>query len=301
MSVLRPPAQAVLAGTSPAREGTGWLSPPRRRESVGGRAVPLPVSFKENMPRASPGVKEPRSGAEGSSSIRVLLGIPGPALRTGLRQILVKEDGVACVDEALTLDEAVALAEQHPPDVVLVDAQIEDNGAFSLCRRLVALRPDIPVILLTALDWDSVLAESWKAGATGLVMKDIDETEYIRVVRRAAGGERLFTPEERRRIRAWEHAVGWRLAALTGREWDVLRLIARGKTNQELSEELVVTLKTVEKHVGSILYKLGVRFRAELLAFLLEHHLELWSRIPETPAKGAPLPGEPAGHRGPPS
>lgn len=223
---------------------------------------------------ASP-VNGRRSVARDSSSINVLLVIPGPALRSGLRQILARENDAIRVDEALTPGGAVASAEGCPPDVVLVDAQIEDNGAFTLCRRLVALRPEIPVIVLTALDWDFVLAESWKAGAAGLLMKDVDESEYMHAVRRAADGKRLFTPEERRRIRSWEHAVGWRLAALTRREWDVLRLIARGKTNHELSEELVVTLKTVEKHVGSVLSKLGVRFRTELVAFLLEHHLEI--------------------------
>lgn len=212
---------------------------------------------------------------EPSSEIKVLLVLPGPGLRSGIRQLLINNDHQLSVDEATTPDEALASFGRGAPDVALLDAQMPANGGFALCRQLVELRPELPVLLLTALDWDSVLTESWKAGAVGVLTKDADADALVQAVRQAAEGRRLFTSEQRRKIRIWEHAVGGRLAALTVREWDVLRLIAKGKTNREICEELVLSPKTIEKHVSSILSKSGLRFRTELVAFLLEHHLEI--------------------------
>lgn len=207
--------------------------------------------------------------------VKALLVIPGPALASGLRQIVEGSGHPIGIEVAANADDALALVGRAPPDVVLLDAQLPDHGGFVLCRRLIALRPQLAVLLLTSLDWDFVLAESWKAGAVGVLSKDAGVDDYVDAITHAASGARLFTAEQRLNIRAWEQAVGWTLDALTGREWDIVRLMAKGRSNQDISDQLVITVKTVEKHVSSILSKVGVRSRAELLVFLLEHHLEV--------------------------
>jgi DNA-binding NarL/FixJ family response regulator len=122
-------------------------------------------------------------------------------------------------------------------------------------------------------DWDVYLAAAKGAGAGGFLLHSTPLPDLVRQIRRAGPGSR-FTPEQEQRVLAWNRDVGERLGLLQPRERDVLRQVARGKTNRQIAEELHVSPHTVEKHVGSLLRKLGVSSRTALLAFILTHHLQ---------------------------
>ena len=208
-----------------------------------------------------------------ASSIQILLVFPSEVFRSGLRQA-IEAQLPAILVEASNADEARAATADAAPDVALVNAQLLELGAFRLCRELCAAWPELPIILVTSLDQDIVLAEAWRSGAWGLLPTDSCNDRFTEAIKQALAGRRLYTPEQREKIRAWERGVTRGLRSLSDRQWEVLRLIAKGLTNRQISEELVVSPKTAEKHVSAALVKLGVRSRSELMAFLLNHHIE---------------------------
>jgi DNA-binding NarL/FixJ family response regulator len=212
--------------------------------------------------------------------IRVLLVDDQQLARAGLKMILGPEDGFTVVGECA--DGAAALLEtaRLRPDVVVMDVRMRGMDGVEATRRLSALPGMPPVLILTTFDDDEVLSRALRAGASGFVLKDAPAEDLIRATRAVAAGEAWLDPAVTGRVLAAYRAGGRtnpvttaRLADLTPRELEVLRLIGRGASNQEIGDALVIGEATVKTHVSRILDKLGLRDRAAAIVFAFDHGL----------------------------
>jgi len=202
--------------------------------------------------------------------IRVLLADDQRLVRSGFRMILRADPGLEVVGEAGDGVEAVALARELRPDVVLMDVRMPRVDGIEATRRLM-LEPEPPrVLVLTTFDLDEYVYGALRAGASGFLLKDAPEEQLAAAIRIAADGGALFSPAVTRRLIerfAEQEAPGGpppgRLEELTGREVEVLRLVARGLSNAEIAAELVVSDHTVKTHVARILAKLDLRDRTQ--------------------------------------
>ncbi len=206
--------------------------------------------------------------------ITLLLVDDHPVVRRGLGAELEQDARLAVVGEAGSVAEAVAEAEHKQPQVAVIDVQLPDGTGIEACRHIRARCLETRVLIFTAFDWDVYLAQAWTAGAAGFVVKGVDLDGVVEAIWQAACGNRLYTSEQLQRIQAWQEAAGAQLAALTVREWEVMQLLMTGKSNRDIAEALVLSQNTVEKHIGSLLRKLGVCSRQALVAFALQYHLE---------------------------
>jgi DNA-binding NarL/FixJ family response regulator len=199
-------------------------------------------------------------------------------VRVGLRTILDNEPDLEVVAEACDGHEASQLTRRHRPDVVLMDVRMPGVDGIEATRQIVRSGVASRVLVLTTFDLDSYVYEALRAGASGFVLKDMPRDQLVHAVRVVASGETLLAPAVTRRLigRFLEHpglgghvVVDPRLRRLSERETEVLRLIARGLSNSEIAEELVVSPTTVKTHVASLLRKLEVRDRVQavVLAF----------------------------------
>jgi DNA-binding NarL/FixJ family response regulator len=201
--------------------------------------------------------------------IRVLVADDQTLVRTGFRVILEAEGDIEVVAEADTGTEAVRQAALVSPDVVLMDIRMPEMDGLAATEEILR-RPDPPtVVVLTTFDQNEYIYRALRAGAAGFLLKDAPSSRLIAAVRAAATGDSLIEPSITRRLverfAAPPPPTGTprELAALTERELDVLRLIARGLSNAEIAGELVVAETTVKTHVARILTKLGVRDRVQ--------------------------------------
>lgn len=211
--------------------------------------------------------------------IRVILVDDQPLVRAGLRMILSPEDGfeiVAECDEGAACLSAVATTR---PDVVLMDVRMKGMDGVEATRRL-RERPDAPpVLILTTFDDDEILSSALRAGAAGFVLKDAPAEDLIRATRVVASGEAWLDPAVTARVLATYRgsapaiAPAEELAGLTPRELDVLRLMGRGLTNQEIADALYIGEATVKSHVGHILDKLNLRDRPAAIVYAFDHGL----------------------------
>jgi len=219
-----------------------------------------------------------------SGMIRVLLADDQTMLRAGLRTILDACDGIAVVGEAADGRQAVEAAQRLRPDVVLMDVRMPGMDGLQAARQLAALDLDPPVrvLVLTTFDLDEYVYAALRAGAGGVVLKDAPPEELVHAIRVVATGDGMLAPSVTRRlIRAFAAQLPRlpgeataatepaRLDQLTERELEVLKLLARGLTNMEIAESLIVGETTVKTHVGRILSKLGLhnRVQAAVLAY----------------------------------
>ncbi len=201
--------------------------------------------------------------------LRVLLVDDQRLVRAGFREILAGE-GFAIVGEAADGHEAVDLAARLHPDVVLMDLQMPRLNGIEATRQILA-RPNAStrVLVLTTFDLDEYVYEALHAGASGFLLKDAPEEQLTAAIRVVAEGGSLFAPSVTRRLiaefsqRAQRAVPPAELAELTPRELEVLKLIARGLSNQEIATELVVSEHTTRTHVGHILSKLNLRDRVQ--------------------------------------
>jgi DNA-binding NarL/FixJ family response regulator len=211
--------------------------------------------------------------------IRVALVDDQAIVRSGVARILSPEDGFEVVAECVNGREAVDRLPALAPDVVLMDVRMPVMDGIAATRGLrEALPGAVAVLVLTTFGEDEVLWGALEAGASGFVLKDASAEDLIAAVRAVAGGAAWFDPavaprllEDYRRRVAPIGREAARLELLTERERDVLRLMARGATNQEIAATLYVAEATVKTHVGSIFGKLGVRDRPAAIVFAYDH------------------------------
>lgn len=196
-------------------------------------------------------------------------------VRVGLRMIIEAEDDIRVVAEGSDGSEARTLVAEHQPDVVLMDIRMPGMDGLQATREVLAASPDTHIVILTTFDNDEYIYEALKAGASGFLLKSVEGDALIEAIRVVASGDALLSPEVTRRVIEQftsessprdpdthvpsAEAIG----DLSEREVEVLQLMARGMSNQEIAQELWVSATTVKTHVSHILTKLGVRDRVQ--------------------------------------
>ncbi|HST81436.1 MAG TPA: response regulator transcription factor [Kineosporiaceae bacterium] len=216
-------------------------------------------------------------------SIRVLVVDDQVLIRAGLVALLNAAPGIEVVGEAADGEAAVALAARVRPQVILMDIRMPGAGGIAATRRILATTDDgyrPHVLILTTFDLDEYVYEALKAGASGFLLKDSPPERLINAVATVAGGDLLFAPSV---VRGLIEAYAARAApkpsmmagseALTGREVDVLRLVARGRSNTEIAEHLVIAEATVKTHLNRTMTKLGLSSRAQAVVVAYESGL----------------------------
>jgi DNA-binding NarL/FixJ family response regulator len=212
--------------------------------------------------------------------IRILLADDQTLVRAGFRSILDGEDGLDVVGEAVDGADAVRLARQLRPDVVLMDIRMPGLDGIAATREIAA-GTDVRVIILTTFDLDDYVYGALRAGASGFLVKDTEPVELIHAVRVVARGDALIAPAITRRLvaefaaRARHPDPGPRLSPLTEREREVMTLVAAGLSNDEIAARLVLSPATAKTHVSRIMTKTGVRDRAQLVILAYESGLTL--------------------------
>ena len=201
--------------------------------------------------------------------IRLLIVDDHPAFRRGLELMLSDVDDIEVVAQAASGEEAVELAGQATPDVVLMDLRMPGLDGIESTRRLKRLHSSLSVVVLTMFEDDASVFAAMRAGARGYVLKGADQDEIERAVRAAAAGEAIFGPAIADRVllhfaQGGEHPRAT-FPSLTQREREVLSLIANGKGNAAIAHELGINLKTVRNHVSNVFTKLHVSDRASAI------------------------------------
>ncbi|GIF67764.1 DNA-binding response regulator [Asanoa ishikariensis] len=212
--------------------------------------------------------------------IKVLIADDQAMVREGFGALLAAQSDMLVVGAAADGAQAVAETRRLDPDVVLMDIRMPVLDGLAATRQLLDGRPvgsPPRVLMLTTFDLDDYVYEALRAGASGFLLKDAPAADLVNAVRVVAGGEALLAPSVTRRlIEEFAARPGparprpTALAALTPRETEVLRLIARGRSNQEIAADLVVAEQTVKTHVGRILAKLALRDRAQAVVLAYE-------------------------------
>ncbi|MFD1720596.1 response regulator [Amnibacterium endophyticum] len=210
--------------------------------------------------------------------IRVLLADDQALVRGGFRALLDAQEGIEVVGEAATGRDAVAAAQRLRPDVLLMDIRMPDGDGLWATERIVGTAglEHVHVVVVTTFELDEYVAEAVRAGASGFLVKDTDPAELIRAVRVAAEGDALLSPGPTRRLlervsrglKRTEQPE--RLAVLTEREREVLELVGRGLTNEEIAARLFLSPLTAKTHVSRVMGKLGARDRVQLVVTAYE-------------------------------
>ena len=220
---------------------------------------------------------------------RVVLVDDQALLRAGLRALLDAEDGIEVVGEAGDGEQAVALAREQRPDVVLMDIRMPGVDGLEATRRIAADAElaSVKVVVLTTFEIDEYVFEALRAGAAGFLLKEADPDEIVRAVRVVAEGESLLSPSVTRRVvetfaggAAPSGPAVSGLDELTEREAEIVALVGTGLSNGEIAERLVISPATARTHVSRAMLKLGARDRAQLVVFAYEAGLV-------TPGRGA--------------
>jgi DNA-binding NarL/FixJ family response regulator len=196
-------------------------------------------------------------------AIRLLIADDHPVFRQGLRAMLDSTEEFEVIGEAAEGDEAVAKALELQPDVVLMDLRMPGLNGIDATRRILEAQPGIGILVLTMFEDDDSVFAAMRAGARGYLLKGSEQDEVVRAIRSIASGEAIFGPAIASRLIAYfSSANATAFPELTDREREVLELIAQGKNNQAIANELVLSLKTVRNHVSNVFNKLQVTDRA---------------------------------------
>ena len=203
--------------------------------------------------------------------IRVLLVDDHAQFRAGMRAMLQREADMVVIGEAVTGAEAIQTAVTEQPDVVLMDLHMPDVNGIEATRQIVAASPHMRMLVITMFEDDESVFAALRAGAHGYLLKGADKVEVLSAIRAVQRGEAIFGPTIARRLL---HFFSLQRAGtppavfpeLTDREREILGMIARGLSNSEIAERLVVSLKTVRNHVSNIFSKLQVVDRAQAMS-----------------------------------
>jgi RNA polymerase sigma factor (sigma-70 family) len=215
-----------------------------------------------------------------AAPVRVLLVDDDDLMRAGLRAVLSSDDSLTVVGEGADGRGSVDLVRVSGPDVVLMDVRMPDLDGISATREILAVSPEVKVVILTTFEEDDYIFGALRAGASGFLLKRTKPEELIAAIHTIAAGDSLLSPSVTRRVIEQmaeqpvpERAADRRLDELTPREREVLELIARGLSNGEIASALVVEQSTVKTHVKRILMKLRLRDRVQAVIFAYEHGL----------------------------
>jgi two-component system, NarL family, response regulator LiaR len=205
-------------------------------------------------------------------AIRVLIADDHKVVRQGLRLFLRVDPDIEVVGEAADGAEAVKLAHQLSPDVVLMDILMPVMDGISATAAIRNERPEIEVLGLTSILEDSAVVKIMNAGAIGYLLKDLDGDELCRAIHTAAAGQVQLAPEAFARLMRELHAPE-QTEVLTEREKDVLRLLGQGQSNKQIARALQLRDETVKTHVSKILHKLGVQSRTQAVLYAMRNRL----------------------------
>ena len=202
--------------------------------------------------------------------LRVLIADDHPIFRDGIAMLLATTPDLVAVGEARSGDEAVELAVELVPDVVLMDLQMPGLSGVEATRRILARQPAVRVLIVTMFEDDASLFTAVRAGARGFVLKDAERADILRAVRAVGQGEAIFSPAVAGRLLAYLTTPAANLAVtefpeLTDREREILELMAQGRRNAEIAQRLVLSPRTVRNYVSSIFAKLQVADRAHAI------------------------------------
>ena len=211
-------------------------------------------------------------------TIRVLLCDDQALVRSGFRLILEAREGIEVVGEAEDGREAIEVARQADPDVILMDVRMPNVDGVEATRRLVSGGSRARILILTTFDLDEYVYEAIRAGASGFLLKDVLPAQLVDAIRVVAAGEALLAPTVTRRLLdRFAHTLPGaeekpppELATLTERELEILKLLAGGLSNAELAERLFLSETTVKSHISSVLRKLGLRDRVQAVVLAYE-------------------------------
>ena len=210
--------------------------------------------------------------------LRVVIADDQPMMRAGFKAVLEATGNIEVVAEAATGTEAVKAATEHMPDVVLMDIRMPELDGLQATRRILATDNTARILILTTFGLDEYILDALRAGASGFLLKDAPTQEVIAAVRAVAAGDavlsagvtRQLLDQVARRLPAPITREPDAAEALTGREQEVLRMLATGLSNAEIAEALTVSEPTVKTHVSHILGKLGLRDRVQAVIYAYE-------------------------------
>ena len=218
---------------------------------------------------------------ETASPIKVVLADDQALVRAGFRSLLDAQDDIEVVGEASTGDEAVRLASELSPDVVLMDIRMPGMDGLAATRAIAEDErlADVRIVVLTTFGLDEYVFEAIRAGASGFLVKDTEPNELVQAVRVVASGEALLSPSVTKQLlvefasRAKEPLQAAGLEELTDREREIVALVGEGLSNHEIAERLFVSPATAKTHVSRAMGKLGARDRAQLVVIAYESGL----------------------------
>jgi len=205
--------------------------------------------------------------------IRILIVDDHPMVRSGLQDFILTRDGMQLVGEAQNGVEAVEFCATHDVDVVLMDMVMPLMDGSEATRRILALGKPVKVIALTSFHEQNLVEQAMKAGATSYLLKNVTAQELVEAIKAASGGFSMLAPEATKALiqsNNPKHEVGY---DLTEKEREILAFLVKGLSNQEISNQLHISISTVKYHTANIFSKLGVRNRVEATTFALEHNL----------------------------
>jgi len=211
-------------------------------------------------------------------TIRIMIVDDHEVVRSGLKAILEPEDDLEVVGEASSGSEAVEKVARLDPSLVLMDVRMEEMSGIEACRLIKSSHPQVNVLMLTSFGEEEAVMASIMAGASAYLLKNVGRSELIRAIRGVAGGQNLHDPAVTKRVmeRLAQLTVKdeeREVAGLSGREKEVLALVARGSTSKEIAGKLVISEHTARNHLSRILDKLGLTRRSEAAVFAAEHGL----------------------------
>lgn len=204
--------------------------------------------------------------------IRVYIVDDHPIVRRGIRDLLDTEEDIVVIGEAVNGRDAVRAAADLQPDVILMDLVMSEMDGIEATRRIQDAHPEVKILVLTSFATDDKLFPAIKAGALGYLIKDTAPEELVRAIHQVYGGEPTLHPDIARKLLAEIGKPADKPAAadpLTDREMDVLKLIARGQSNQEIAAALVIGVTTVYTHVSNILSKLHLATRTQAALYAI--------------------------------
>ncbi len=197
-------------------------------------------------------------------------------VREGTRELIQREDDMEVVGEAGDGEEAVALASRTKPDVIIMDVNMPKLNGIEATKQIKAMMPSVAVLVLTAYDNDQYVTALLEAGAAGYLLKNIKGRELIDAVRAVNAGESILSPKIARKVLNRFAASGTKSLGepvaniLSERELEVLKLAAKGLSNRDIAEQLFLSIRTVQAHLGNIFNKLDVGSRTEAILYGLK-------------------------------